>query len=154
MPIEWEHYLSHNNRVFPLPKESDITLLQQFLGVALPEDYKQLLRHHQGQTPYPDAITIWPNQSKVLGCLLHVYLCNIDMTYSIVEHTQLLYQAGYENYVPFIDDTDRALFCFDYNPLITQEPPIVLISLDGTAQCVQPVARNLTEFLDLLEEGV
>lgn len=152
MPIEWRNYLSHGEQAFPLPSEADIQLLQQFLGVRLPDDYRYLLRYHQGQIPYPNTIMVWPNQRKVLGCLLHAFLFDVDMRYSIVAHTQMLYQAGYENYLPFCDDSERALFCFDYNVLITQEPPIVLIGLDGTQQCIQPVARNFTELLNSLQE--
>ena len=150
--IEWEEYLAED-QPFPLPTDADVAALERYLGRVLPDDYKDVLKAHQGQTPEPGGIPIGKGGS-VFGCLFHAFLSGSDMSYSVAANTKRMEKWGFKNYVAFTDDTGNSHFCFDYNASPTN-PPIVFIDGDFEVtdpRSIIPIANSFTELLNMLEE--
>lgn len=150
--IEWESYVS----VPPETSPDAIAALEASLGVRLPEDYKQILARHAGETTMPDTMPVGQNSSTPFGPLLHTAAdAGKAMAYSIAVARERLREwggAAAEGLVPVASNTATGYFCFDYRTA-PDSPPLVFVDMNyqpDEAGAILPVAPSFSAALDRL----
>lgn len=136
------------------PAEDDVAALEAWLRVALPEDYKAVVRRHAGRTPDPGRVPVGRG-SAPFGVLLAPRTRPNDpyASYGVPAQAAVLERwsqgrPGISRLVPIADSTGHELICLNFRS--DGLPSAVLVDLDYPATDDRALARVADSFTDLL----
>lgn len=137
----------NEGRVVP---ENDITLLEQYFKVELPQDFKEFIKINDGANPNLKALDFSGMVEKVFSGLLPVREEN-DYSEPIIDIIEDLEENLPSFILPFGEDPFGNLYCFDYRNVVT---PIIVywdhdLDLDEPKQFLL-VANSFTELQEKL----
>ena len=135
--------------------ESEISSLEDTVGVAFPQKYKIIIRNHDGCTPvksdfsYLDVLS----QSRMSGIGAFISIVT-DEYLSMLDTFQDPPEFFPTGIVAFAEVGNGDLICFDYrvDPK-TDNPPIVYWNHEAEeGKDVSFIAKDFEEFLSILKE--
>jgi hypothetical protein len=158
MPIVWEAYVE-------VPGRGDaaaVFVLEQRLGVTLPDPVRAVLRDHPGDAVEPAGIRVGTRSVTSFGAILYAGGQKDQPHYHYSVEFALEALAGWaesdggtaRGLVPFATNTATGYFCLDFreNPAGL---PIVFVDLNygiDEAGAILPVAPDLPTLFDRLHD--
>lgn len=131
---------------------NEISEFESKLGIALPNDYKDVIKNYDGGTPNLPAIDFGGMIEKVFTGLIPLMRPN-EYNDPITEIIARYKGRFPEGVIPFGDDPFGNMYCFDYRkntlPIIVYWDHEMGVNEEGQF-CI--VANNFTDFLNMLYE--
>jgi hypothetical protein len=144
MTLAWRPYLWKEHR--PVPPEA-FEALERRWGLALPEDYKQILSSHQGMIPQPSGFNVGKALTS-MSALLTLTEHEQWPEYSIIHTYEDTRHYIPDRVYPFAVTPGGEFLCFDYRAS-PHQPKVVFVTVEGE---LHPVADSFTEFLSKLHD--
>lgn len=154
MAVHWEPYIDVPGKGDTAP----VATLQQRMDVSLPEDIRQVLLDHAGDTAVPDTVPVGTRSSATFGPILYAGGQKDDEAYTYsVEYVlaSLAEWSGRKDLrlFPFATDTASGYFCLDYRNG-SSRPPIVFVDFNydlDESSAILPVASDWQDLTGKLE---
>jgi cell wall assembly regulator SMI1 len=148
MTVAWRNYVW--NQPHPaLPDE--IASLEEWWGVSLPDDYKQVVMLHQGMSPRPNAFDVGKGEN-VIAALLIISPDEQQHAYSI--------KGTYAQVKPHVPDGIYPLavtgtgdyVCFDYREAAHFPRIVLYFAEESGEEAIYPVADSFSDLLARLHD--
>lgn len=118
--------------------------IQENFNIVFPKEYKDIVLHNDGATPYPRIIN---------GTFINNFIpVNPEETYNISKSCETLKSNIPTNVIPFAQDAFGNYFCFDFRK--NKSNPSILFYDHETdnSDSLSFICNSFLEFLELLEE--
>lgn len=152
--LEWRDHVPGATR----PSEAEIARVEERFGFRFPEDYREVLKAHAGQTPSEVEIELG-SRKVVLNNLLHVgeegstHPDTFRMRMLRLEDWADEFPEIRGKLIPIAADPAQGVFCYDIRQG-TEMPPVVYVSFNfdpDEDKAIRPVAGSFTELLEKLD---
>lgn len=148
MSVTWKNYIWAE----PRPATPDeITSLEEFWGVTLPYDYKQVISMHQGMSPHPNAFTIGRGEN-VIAALLIISQDKQQRAYSITDTYSQVKPHVPDGIYPFAVTGTGDYICFDYRGSPHAPKIVFYFSESASEAALYPLAQSFSDLLARLHD--
>lgn len=146
--IIWDEYLKRED--LRTCSADTINELEEEIGYELPEQLKNMMMSHGGQSP-TNLIPKYPNgKDMAIECIYHAYSDDDEYdSYTIPDSLSCLADEDYINLVPF-SDRGNVFLVLDCNKRV-EDPPVAFLFRDfppNDPRCLHQIADNFDEFLE------
>eukprot|EP01112_Ceratiomyxa_fruticulosa_P006617 TRINITY_DN1744_c0_g2_i1.p1 TRINITY_DN1744_c0_g2~~TRINITY_DN1744_c0_g2_i1.p1 ORF type:complete len:234 (+),score=51.07 TRINITY_DN1744_c0_g2_i1:77-778(+) len=131
--VEWRPTLWESK----IATDEQIVSVEQIIGVKFPKDYYDIVKANQGRSPSPSVFTFFDPIKDVDSANNMGFLFHFEIEESVAQFNILRVYERYKPFlpspivVPFSQDRDENLICFDYRVVemgASSEPCIVYIN--------------------------
>lgn len=159
MSIKWEPFLTVDGEPLRPATDQDLDEIEAYLGLSLPQDFRELVKSHQGQIPTNLEIGRPSGSKPGFSCVLHALTGDDGIpddleSYAIDWMTEVVQdELGYRDVVVF-SRKGNSIFALDFSD-DTTHPSVVLI--DGDCEADDPsaktvLAETITDFFERFEK--
>ena len=146
--IKWNGYLWADKKA----SQSSVESFERAHSINYPQDYKSVVKLHQGQVPVPSEIKVRDGITAET-CLMHFEKEDIkNRSYSVEWNFNNLVEDVGGGVIPFAEALGGSVFAFDFRKS-KENPTIIFINSDFEGEdAIIPVVNNFTEFMSRLYE--